>query len=431
MTSALVAAQPSCAASVRSALPTPLVLLLLGVCVIQFTGAWVYPQSSPGVIQVLTKTFGVPFQYSVWALSMGCIVLHLVQRGSAPIVEVLLPFLPFVITGLLAATFGINPGASYRLLMLWGAAAAAAAVIGQELTAPLLALALTYALLLLMAASALMALAAPKIGTELYIAHAVWRGVFTSKNQLGWIAALAIVATGGFTWRHCPGAALLTCALAGVCLIASDSKGALLAGIGALGARLMVGAVARRVSAGLGILIVAWSLLAAAAIVALLSPLLLALMQRDLTLTGRTGIWQLYLDAMLRTPWLGEGPGSYTSISPLTLPLANRLIDQGMIVTPHSSFLGAFGDAGLLGLLTFAGALLYVGAIAPNRRPEPGLIASAAVAFLMVFHGLVETHEVLNAGFGWFLLILMRSLGMRVHAPTAQGAAHGPMVLRS
>ncbi len=119
----------------RRALPTLALLLLVGACVVQFTGAWMYPQSSPGVIQVLTKRFGVPFQYSVWALSIVCTGIYLLNRGTARLIDVLLPFAPFLAAGIVAAAFGIDPAASCRLLLLWLAAVASTAVIGPELDA--------------------------------------------------------------------------------------------------------------------------------------------------------------------------------------------------------------------------------------------------------------------------------------------------------
>jgi hypothetical protein len=90
-----------------------------------------------------------------------------------------------------------------------------------------------------------------------------------------------------------------------------------------------------------------------------------------------------------------------------------RLVDLGAIVTPHNAFLGAFGDGGVFGLMAFAGVLIYLGVVAPFLRADRATLICAGVAFLNIAHGMVETHEVFTAGFGWFLMIFFRTLSLR------------------
>jgi O-antigen ligase len=160
-------------------------------------------------------------------------------------------------------------------------------------------------------------------------------------------------------------------------------------------------------------MLVIWGMILLILIGAGFLPMLLELLNRDPTLTGRTEIWQLYLNAMMNTPWLGQGPGAYTASSAITLPLAQQLGQNGSIVTPHNGFLGAFGDAGIAGLLTFSGLLLYVTVFAPFRRTSTALQVSASIGLLMMILGMVETHDVFAAGPGWFMLILSRSAALR------------------
>jgi len=95
---------------------------------------------------------------------------------------------PFFLAGAIAATFGIDPIASYRLLVC-GCGGVVRATIGQQLEITTVLRTLIVALCLLMALSAAMTIAVPTIGTQPYGAREVWRGLFVHKNQLvGWPA---------------------------------------------------------------------------------------------------------------------------------------------------------------------------------------------------------------------------------------------------
>jgi O-antigen ligase len=92
-------------------------------------------------------------------------------------------------------------------------------------------------------------------------------------------------------------------------------------------------------------------------------------------------------------------------LSPLTLPLANKLSYLGTIVTPHNVYLAVLGDTGLFGLLAYLSAMLYLTLVRPLSKPGRYTLLSAAVGFLILAHGLVETHEVFIPGLAWLLLV--------------------------
>ena len=395
--------------------PAYLWIALLVLCTIQFTAAWMYPPITPGVVDkmILTKQFGVPFQYGLWILIVISLSLHLSRNGITALTVVLLPFIPFLLAGVIAATFGFNPMASYHMLAQWLVMALAAIIIGQNIDSNQVWRVLLIVLLILMASSALLAVVKPRIGTELYGFHSVWRGVFTNKNQLGWIAALTLLVSAGMPGGKSWLLRLITFVLAMVCLLASNSKGALLGALCALGYQLFISKLIKKASPGFAVLVVMWMLALLVTVGVNTLPSLLELLNRDPTLTGRTEIWQLYFNSMMNTPWFGQGPGAYTASSPITLPLATHLGQDGSIVTPHNSFLGAFGDAGLIGVLAFTSLLIYLSVIAPMQRASAALQTSASIAFLMITLGMVETHDVFTAGPGWFLLILSRSVAIR------------------
>jgi exopolysaccharide production protein ExoQ len=387
--------------------------LLLVMCWVQFSTAWIYPPIRFGGVSAMidSKPHAVPFQYLLWLLILLGAVLHVRAAGLERIARVLAPFALFWLAGAAAALFGITPLAALRLLILWSLMAVSAACIGLELGARALrplCLAMSVTLVL----SVALALAVPRYGTQLAGLDAVWRGLFTNKNQLGWVSALCLV----FGWHlRAVGVRKAAWALIGLallCLLASTSKGALVAALAALLFSAIVRRLARHVSAGFGLAVLTVVLGCLGALCLLAFPLLLELLGRDATLTGRTEIWSAYFRSMMATPWLGEGPGAYTSLTPLTWRIASRFESFGAIVTPHNYYLGVFGDAGLFGLLGAGAALVFLVLVRPLQRWTPLTAACSALGFALAVHGMVETHEVYTPGAGAFLLILMHAVAV-------------------
>jgi O-antigen ligase len=263
--------------------------------------------------------------------------------------------------------------------------------------------------LVILLGSALYALALPNYGAQVYGAHNVWRGFFLNKNQLGWFASLTLV-VGALCVRRLDGRLpLLVALVSAVCLVGSGSKGALVASVLVVAYGYVLVRLRHAVTPGFGTAIVLVLGLTGGVVAALAYQPLLELLGRDATLSGRTSIWSVFFNAMADSPWLGQGPGAYSGLSPLTAVLANRLDDLGAIVTPHSSYLAAFGDAGLFGLVAFIGLLIYISLVEPLTRRNPLFLMSGTLCFLIAASGFGETHDVFTAGPGWFLLILLRA----------------------
>jgi exopolysaccharide production protein ExoQ len=388
--------------------------LLLVMCWVQFSTAWIYPPIRFGGVSAMidSKPHAVPFQYLLWLLILFGTLLHVRSAGLERLARVLAPFALFWLAGAAAALFGMAPLAALRLLILWSLMALSAACIGLELGAPRALRPLCLAMMLTLLMSALLALALPRYGTQLAGPDAVWRGLFTNKNQLGWVSALCLV----FGWHlRAAGVRKAAWALIGLsllCLLASTSKGALVAALAALLFSSIVRRLSRHVAAGFGLAVLTVVLACLGAICLLAFPLLLEWLGRDATLTGRTEIWSAYFRSMMATPWLGEGPGAYTSLTPLTWRIASRFESFGAIVTPHNYYLGVFGDAGLFGLLGASAALVFLVLVRPLQRWTPLSAACSALGFALAVHGMVETHEVYTPGAGAFLLILMHAVAV-------------------
>lgn len=402
--------------------------LLLVMSIVQFSAAWLYPASTFGGVDTMIneKAMGVPFQYLLWLLVLLALCLHVARAGFDFLAKALLPFLPFFLVGLFASVLGIAPFTSLRSLILWTFCALAAAVIPFELPARQSVKWLFRMATILIVLSVLLAVLVPKLGTVGYgTADSVWRGVFTNKNQLGWIATLILLVSAGMCTRKRWIWPVLMIFLSAVCVWKSGSKGALLAGILTLGYLGLVKVLRSKVTPALGVTTVLLALGCILIFGFFVMPELLAALGRDTTFTGRTFVWSLYFNSMLNTPFLGEGPGAYTALSELTTPMAIRLTELGAIVTPHNAFLGAFGDGGILGVFAFAGVLIYLGIVSPFLRQDRMTLVCAGIAFFNMAHGLVETHEVFIAGFGWFLMIFLRALSMKQEDENAAGDVEG------
>lgn len=396
------------------------------LCMIQFSNAWYWPTHtdfSNTTAPRYEKHFGVPFQYGMWLLITCTAGLHMVRHGVDKILVTLRPWMLFWLVGVLAGVLGIQPIVSLRYSIFWLVMALSAAVAGVELTPRQVLAAVLGSLFVVLAGSIVLALLAPGAGTQQYGSRFVWCGAYVSKNQLGWVAALACPF--GLHGLRDPrlrtlSAGVLMAAL--VCMVFSQSKGALVAAVAGLGYIALLSILSGRFSDGLAALLAIGTGAGLVGMVKLVLPMLLEMMGRDATLTGRTDIWDVYFSAMLQTPWLGQGPGSFTGLSAITEKLAAMLADLGGIYTPHNMFLGAFGDAGIFGLLAFCGVLLYVGVIDPMREGTAWSRAMAGLCVVTIVGGMVEAHEVYSMGVGGFILVIGRAMlvGERSQRPAGE-----------
>lgn len=390
-------------------------LVMLVMCLVQFLGFWFYAkfESGSAVLINQSKIFSVPFQYVLWASILGSTALFVKQRGAGPLAVALKPFIPFLVVGLVAGAFGIDPFGSLRMMSLWGLMALGAMVLGYSIPAERALRTMLWSMFVFLLLSAIWSVAMPTYGLQGGEGANLWRGLFVGKNQLGWIAALVLVVACSMYrtgYRRLP---LMTGALAVLCLLGSGSRGALVAALTALAYGYLVPRLMRHVTPGFGTAIVLVGGLCAVVCAALALPIILDLLGRDITLTGRTIIWKTYFISISKTPWIGQGPGAYTALSAITAVLAARLSDLGAIATPHNIYLGVLGDAGLFGLIAFLGMMIHMVLIVPAYRRGHLWMLTGTIGFLIMANGLVETQQIFSAGPGWFLLILLRSMALQ------------------
>lgn len=267
-------------------------------------------------------------------------------------------------------------------------------------------LASAYALLI--AGSLALGFAAPAIGRMSVEHPGAWSGLWTHKNTLGGIMAI------GFA--ICVAAAIVEparrklwalCALGALALVLfSTSKTALLASLVGVGVMALCALIRRGpIAATLSIAAVLVALILGASIVLLAPDLLVATLGRDVTLTGRTDIWEASARFVAARPWLGYG--YYAFWIPDNGPAYwVRQAVQWQVASAHSSWLELALGLGRIGVVLFALQLLAAlkrgaGAI---MRADAGLCAPAFLAAFALYT-LSESHALQANNLFWIIYV--------------------------
>jgi O-antigen ligase len=235
-----------------------------------------------------------------------------------------------------------------------------------------------------------------------------WSGLWTHKNTMG-----GVMAVGGGV---CAAAAIVTpqrrklwiaAALAAFALVVlSTSKTALLASLLGCGV-IAFGMVVRRgpVQAVVACASVATFIIAVAGVTLLAPDLIVAALGRDITLTGRTEIWDASARFVETRPWLGYG--YYAFWLPQTGPAYwVREAVQWQVASAHSSWLELALGLGRLGVWLFALQLLATlwrggGAM---LQPQAGLWAPGFLAAFGLYT-LSESHVLQANNIFWAIYV--------------------------
>lgn len=416
--------QPALAPSTLSAVKLSTVeslvfSFLLVICMVQFGGAWYWGATDTSTFGAdIYQPLGVPFRYLCWATIAGSTVLYLLNRPYTRLLRTAGPFLPMWVFGLVSGILGIDPVTSIRALLFWLVMALSACVGGLTLRPRLLLQVVFYTLGAMLVVSMVVSVAMPNLGTMIYGGEKVWRGVFAHKNGLGVVAMWTVVVA--YLARPTVGnkQAIAVLLVSAICLVLSGSKGSLVVAISAIGYYVLLTILVRlRISTALAATAMTGGIVAASILAILLWIPVTSALGRDPTLTGRTVIWAAYIQHALDSWVLGQGPGSYSSVSAITEKLFQQLQAWGNIHQPHNSFIAAFGDGGLVGLTAYVGGIFYLTFVAPFRYRTPESLACAISGFLLLVGGLVEGRGVYFSSMDMMLVLILRSLAVRANLP--------------
>lgn len=233
-----------------------------------------------------------------------------------------------------------------------------------------------------------------------------WRGLTNHKNSLGTLACLGLI-----FWLHAGlvretrlPIAVCGAAVATACLFLSRSSTALVTGAFTCIFLLMLlrsPKGLRRWMPWLTALFVTVLLAYSLAVLrlvpgleVLLSPVT-AITGKDLTFTGRTGIWAIVIEQIRLHPWLGSGYGAYW-IGPVQGSPAYEMVRLLYFYpgSAHNGYLDIANDLGSIGLLVLLGYLIvHVGQSLQLLRIDRGQAALyLAIFFQQALNNLSESH---------------------------------------
>jgi O-antigen ligase len=260
----------------------------------------------------------------------------------------------------------------------------------------------------LIVGSLALGLFAPSVGRMTLEHPGAWSGLWTHKNTLGGIMALGVAI--------CTAAAIVTperrklwigCAIAAFALVLlSTSKTALVAstlGVGVIGFCMLVrrGPLHTIMAGG----IVGALLVAGVGVVFLAPDLIVAALGRDLTLTGRTDIWEASARFVEAKPWLGYG--YYAFWLPDDGPAYwVREAVAWQVASAHSSWLELALGLGRFGVVLFALQLLATVSRGAGvvLQPQAGLWAPAFLATFALYT-LSESHALQANNIFWIIYV--------------------------
>lgn len=277
-----------------------------------------------------------------------------------------------------------------------------------------------------MALSVLFVLARPEVGISGLPHPGAWRGVFATKNGLGQTMLLALVTflvlAGMSQRRRWP---LLAAVGATALLVLSTAKTPVAVACVLTPVALLVRAAHRHPSrAGYLAAVAAAGAFAAPFVLFVALEPVLALLGRDLTLTGRSEIWRLAWEKIQEQPLLGYGYGAFWSAS--SGPVLDIWYVTGWIVpNAHNGYLDLMLSFGVLGLPLYS--LLALRTIVRMSRMGAWFdpwSALWAVCFMTLFliYGFSESSLMEQNTIIWLLVVALAAYAGR---PAPRAAPHG------
>jgi exopolysaccharide production protein ExoQ len=287
------------------------------------------------------------------ALPLLCLAITFMYRGLGLFLSLPRAIMIYLMICLTSTIWSVDPYDTFKytsLLFLYILAVAGIChVLNMEVVCKIIIKVLAFLIL----ASVVMAVAFPKYGTHQVVdafesIHVgQWRGVFIHKNHLGAAASMGL-----FTFiffrrlMNAPFGFRLMCIIAAItCLIFAKSAGSWVA----LCVMLVYYWLIRAVPASGNLLLLVIFGVSGLAYIAFIffGADLVAVVGRDATLTGRTGIWPIVLDAIWQKPLLGFG--YYAAAQDFMGPILDASVG---IRYSHNGYLDVLLGTGIVGLVS-------------------------------------------------------------------------------
>ncbi len=280
--------------------------------------------------------------------------------------------------------------------------------------------------------------ALPALGIEQYEGAQVWRGIMTSKNTLGFWAAVGFLLYVSQWSRAHTSTGRLTCIVMAVlsiaCLYFSKSATSLLA--------LVVGGTAAlyfyvtyRFQLGFVRMVAMALLFTGLVVVAILNIDTAELVGRSGDLTGRGEVWQQTWNLILQKPLTGYGYGSIWNPNDATVWIQQKLTDFTWIVYhAHNGFLQIASELGLplatLAVLMVVQQLIEI-FYCQYQRQQAGVLFVLGFVIAYLVSNYSEARFLVNRELYWMLFLalpisMLRQVTVVLPDPVDPAAAGAP-----
>lgn len=372
-----------------------LFVIVLLLCSMEVISAVTYPsatETTPEIVTDESHTLDRAIEGSVYAC--GTLLVLLRWRRVLGAVRTVWPLVALTALAPLSILWSVQPSLTLRrsvILLLW---VVFAIYIGERYTMDKLARVLAQTLCLMMVVVIVLSFVAPAYVIDYSNHMGALKGLSVHKNLFGEYMALAVVLLLLVRFRHFDWLRYVFLVIAAALLVFSRSATSLFLCV-LLVATMPVWRWARlkRKQRLLVCFVAVPIVLPAMYFIARNTGLLLQILGRDPTLTGRTQIWAMVWPSLMKRPILGYGYDAFWT--GLKGESANVVIRSGwMVPHAHNGFLDLGLSLGAVGVAIF----LYVWAYSLRRgiefiRLERGPIGLWPVTFLYLFflHNISES----------------------------------------
>lgn len=324
------------------------------------------------------------------------------------VLTTLAPLLPFFLFGLLAMFWSISKFESAKVLFNWSLVCFGLAAASAQLSPDRLRRVLVTLFVGCVGSSFLAYILVPDIATGYHYGNPVMRGLFVHKNTLGYFAALGAMVLVALGRHKSPrGLAMLALLWAGV--IASGSAASLAAGVAGTIYVLALRNVVPYPQFHLPFVVL---LLAVITVVALTLIFALewatGLLGRSATLSGRTLLWEGYLNHFGDRIALGQGPGLFSTVNDRGRDITGALAGAGDVGLPHNLYVALLGEVGLVGVVLFVGGHLWILLVSPFRNNSEWAVMASGLSFVILLRALAEDNEGYHMSVAFILIVLAR-----------------------
>lgn len=363
--------------------------------------------------KITTIVFAIAYNFTFFILLINLALLF-TNKSSHKIIYKEKYLLSFILFSLASTLWSSRPIQSFDYFLVFAAVTSTGFLIGTHYSIKAQLDTLFWGLFILVLVNFFYVIFIPEVGiVQEHIHFGAWRGIFLSKNFLGPMMVLsALVSWFKLKLDQHP-LAVVQLGLSSSLMFGSSSKTALLVYFYILGLIVFYWGASHLYKQSKKVFYISLFLsFLLLCLVYLNLDFLLGLVNRDLTLTGRTNLWPLILENIWLRPLFGYGFNSFWPV-PSQEPLDIWVTLPWFPHHAHNAFLDICLELGFTGLTIFLVQLLFNGArIIRKARDSWGLEVSFYMLYYLFFLGINLTESMMFSQPLFWVIYVSLSLGL-------------------